>query len=298
MIILETHIVPEGIDGIRFSDYGQSAFSGFPSRKSFVKAIKRGEFLINGETATTARFIKTGQTIQHVDLEKNLRKIFPLKLDVVYEDEYLAVVNKPAGYEVSGNKYRTIVNALPHNLEKSLQPDALRHPMPVHRLDYLTSGLLIASKTRTILSRLGEMLAKREIQKRYRAVVIGKIKPEGRLLTPVNGKKSAARYNTVKTVNSLRSINLSLIDLWLETGRTHQLRIQLADAGYPILGDKMYGKEDLILKGKGLFLSAVELCFCHPITGEDLHIEIEQPAKFDRFMKGEEKRWRLYHEAN
>lgn len=294
MIILETHIVPEGVENIRFSDYGLRAFPVFPSRKSFIKAIKKGEFLLDGDIATTARFMKSGQIIQLIDLEETLPKIYKLKLEKIYEDDFMAVILKPAGIDVSGNKFRTVANALPYNLVNSTQSDALKYPRPVHRLDNPTSGLLLVAKTKRILTELGDMLAERKIAKRYRAVVIGDIPDEGVLLTSVNGKEAKSHYKKVCSVSSLKSKVLSLLDLWLETGRTHQLRIQLSDAGYPILGDKLYGKPDLILKGKGLFLSAVELKLQHPFTKEMLNINIDQPDKFSRYMNAEARRFEYY----
>jgi len=295
MIIVRKHVVPEGIKDIRFSDYGLQAFKEFTSRKSFIKAIKRGEFRIDGKLATTARYIKTGMEIELLDLEIAPPEAYAIKLDVVYEDEDLAVIFKPAGIEVSGNKFKTVNNALLNNVKLSSRDDALKIPRPVHRLDFPTSGLLLIAKTRSALPDLGRQFEDKVVQKRYRAVVMGQIPESGILNNPINGQSAESHYQLVSTVKSIKSGTLSLIDLWPKTGRTHQLRIHTAELGYPILGDSLYGPKGKILRGKGLFLCAVELNFKHPFTGEMIKIETEDPAKFAHFMQGEQRRWEKYH---
>ena len=147
MIVKETHLVPEGVSAVRLSGYARSAFTSIPSRKGVDKAIKRGELRVNGEPAGTGDWIKPGQLLELVDTQQNIPKTYRLSLEVVFEDDDLAVINKPPGIEVSGNKFKTITNALAGSLTASPQPDALPWPRPVHRLDYSTSGLLIVAKT-------------------------------------------------------------------------------------------------------------------------------------------------------
>ena len=102
-------------------------------------------------------------------------------------------------------------------------------------------------------------------------------------------------YVRIKTVRSIKNDWLSLIDLFPLTGRTHQLRIHMSKLGFPILGDKLYGTEGLILKGKGLFLSAVELTFPHPKNNKTVNIKIDEPEKFEVFLNREERRWVKYN---
>ena len=114
------------------------------------------------------------------ELEEN-RRLNNLEfiLEVIYEDDYLAIIDKPPGILVSGNKLKTIVNALPFNLQVSSQIDALINPLPVHRLDFPTSGLLLIAKTNNALVALGKMFEEKKISKIYHAITIGQMKPEG-----------------------------------------------------------------------------------------------------------------------
>ncbi len=291
MVIRETHIVPESTEKSRLSDYGINIFISFPSRKGIYKAIKRGEVFVNGETGSTGTWITPGAKIDLVDLQINPPKEFEISLKIIYEDEFIAVIDKPPGFEVSGNKYRTVENSLSHNIKKSSEPDALKWPRPVHRLDKPTSGLLIIAKTTSAQIDLGHQFENKKIKKRYRAVVIGKVDEKGFIDTPVNGLTAKTKFSPVRSVPSLKNKWLSLLDLHPATGRKHQLRIHLSEKGFPILGDKTYGVEGMILKGKGMFLCAVELTFTHPNTKKEINIKIDDPRKFRTFLDREKKRW-------
>ena len=296
MIVLKQHLVPESVSNIRLVDYVLNIFSGFSSRSGIKKSIKRGEILLNGEKTEQGIWVKPGQVIEYVNLQNKPPKVFDLKLDVVIEDDYLAVINKPAGISVSGNKYKTIVNALPFNLKPSAETDALKWPLPVHRLDYSTSGLLLVAKTKAVLTALGILFEKRQVKKKYRAIVVGKIPESGTIEIPINHQEAITRFVVVSHSRSLHTGWLSLVDLYPSTGRTHQLRIHLSAYGYPILGDKLYDKSEHVLKGKGLFLSAVELSFEHPILKTAISAGIEMPQKFARLIASQNRRWKKYYE--
>ncbi len=296
MKIKQTFIVPELNRAIRFVDYACEIITIIPSRSGIKKAIKRGELLLDGIKVEEGRWIKEGMEIQLGEIERKPLKIFPLALEVVFEDEYIAVINKPAGYEVSGNKYQTIYNALPRNLRISSEPDALLNPLPIHRLDYPTSGLLLIAKTRKARIELGKQLEEKKIKKRYRAIVQGKLEGNGELNEPIDEKESVSEYSCVKIVPSLQSEFLTLVDLWPHTGRTHQLRIHMAGIDHPIVGDKKYGNPDSMLKHKGLFLAAVELTFVHPVSGEILNVEINEPNKYKALLIRESQRWSKFRE--
>jgi len=255
------------------------------------KAIKKGMVLIDGEVANTGRWVATGQQIQLIDLALPPAKIYQFALPVIYEDEAIAVINKPAGIVVSGNQHRTVQNALAYNLTVSTAPDAFRIAKPVHRLDHATSGLLLIAKTRKARVFLGEQLETRQIQKRYQAVVVGKMEESGLIEEPITGKASSTRFECIQTVRSLRDDYLSFVNLFPLTGRTHQLRIHLSSVEHAIVGDKLYGVAGKTLKGKGLFLCAVGLAFTHPTTKETLTIKINAPAKFTSFMERAQRRW-------
>lgn len=146
MIIQETHLVPEGVKNVRLSGYARIAFPSIPSRKGADKLIKRGELRINGKAAGTGDWVAPGQLLERIDSQRNAPKAYHRRLDVVFEDNDLAVINKPPGIEVSGNKFKTVENALSDNLYPSARADALPWARPVHRLDYSTSGLLLIAK--------------------------------------------------------------------------------------------------------------------------------------------------------
>jgi len=295
MKIIDEHTVPEGVSNIRLIDYLPGIFLLTPSRSSLKKALKRSLILLDGEVTVGSRWMLTGQKISLLEDNTSLPKIFELLLEVVFEDEFLVVINKPSGFQVSGNNFKTIQNAILFNLETSGEKDALRLPRPVHRLDVPTSGLLIFAKTSLALMNLGKQLAEHKIKKRYRAIVTGKTPGSGIIDFPINNLEARTAYNTIQHCHSLKTGWLSLVDLFPETGRKHQLRIHLSKSGFPIVGDKRYSEKSPLLKGKGLFLSAVELNFNHPVNGKRMNMKVDQPEKFDALLAREESRWKKYN---
>ncbi len=293
-ISIEKHIIPEGIDGMRLDVYAFNIFQNLPSRKSAYKAIKRGEIRVNGEIREPNYRIYPGEYIEYIREQGKKSKPFPLILKIYYEDDWLAVIEKPPGYAVNGNQYRTIENALSFNLSPSNERDALKWPKPVHRLDSSTGGLLVAAKTSKAEVHFGRQFQNREIYKRYRALVIGRLEGYGCVKKPLDGRDAETIFQAVEHVPSLRNRWLTLVDLWPKTGRTHQLRRHLSEQGFPMLGDKLYGKRGEILKSKGLFLWAVEISLKHPVKEAPLNFRISEPEKFTSFLRREERRWRRY----
>lgn len=295
MLVLETHLVPHHISPTRFVDYALTVFTDIPTKSAMKKAIKRNSFLIDGSPLQTGTYITAGQTITRVDTEKAIEKFYKINLNILYEDEYLAIVNKPGGVIVSGNSFKTIVNALPLHLKKSNEKDALKVFKPVHRLDGPTSGLLMVAKTANSLALLGQMFENKEIDKEYMAIVCGKTDKNGVITSTIDGVHAHSSYELVKSVPSLQNNFLSLIRLKPHTGRTHQLRIHMSSVGHPIMGDASYGTEGQMLKGKGLFLCAVALEFTHPVTKENLKITTKLPAKYEALLIREQKRWHKFN---
>lgn len=294
MGIIKTHIVPEGVGEIRLYDYAQQLFTTIPSRKGIKKAIGREEIIVDGAKTSTGHWVKPGEKIDLLESSINPPKEYQLNLEVIYEDEYFAVINKPAGIPVSGNQFRTIQNALIGNIQSSKKEDALRWPKPIHRLDSPTSGLLLIAKTATALMKLGQLFENKEIQKKYCAIVMGETPENGTIDFKIEGADAKTDYKLLEVTSSLRSGHLSLLELFPKTGRTHQLRIHLSQLGFPILGDKLYGNEGNVLMGKGLFLCAVELQFNHPITNESMLLKIDAPHKFSSLLERENRRWLKY----
>ncbi len=298
MIVRQTHIVPEDTIEVRLYDYVSSIFPEIPSRSAIKKSITRGEILVQGEKAKTGTWIKPGQKVEWIDLERNAPKEYLLNFDIVYQDDHFAIVNKPGGIPVSGNQFKTMTNALVDKIKPSSEADALQWAKPVHRLDAATCGLLIVAKTAKSLMLLGQMLEQKEIDKKYCAIVKGEVPEEGEINSPIEEKRSHTEYKKVYTVPSLRNEALTFVDLYPKTGRTHQLRIHMAELGHPIMGDIIYDRAEVVFKGKGLFLCAVGLRFKHPITQEDLTITIDEPSKFDALMNREEKRFHKFNSKN
>ena len=291
MLILQEHTVPAKQPEIRLLDYALLIFSTIPSRSAMKKAIKSGSILVDGEIGHASSWVSENQKISLIDLENKPPKPLNINLEIIFEDEHIAVINKPAGIEVSGNKYYTIQNALIPNIRPSTEHNALKWPRPVHRLDRSTSGLLLVAKTAAALMNLGQQFENREIQKTYVAVLAGNLSGSGEINTPINGQDAVTYFKMIATYHSIKTQWLSLVELLPHTGRTHQLRIHMANHGFPIVGDKLYGSGPL-LRGKGLFLSAVAISFKHPESKKPIDIQINQPNKFDIFLNKEEYRWR------
>ncbi|MEN0051398.1 MAG: RluA family pseudouridine synthase [Bacteroidota bacterium] len=282
----ESHIVPTLENPIRLSDYLKGVFKTLPSRKGMKKAIQKGLVKVDSEVATTALFIQGGEEIVLYESSSEAKKpILELKLKVLYEDDYLAVVNKPAGILVNGNSFHTIENALPFNLTPSSQTDAFLRPQAIHRLDYPTSGVLMIGKTHQTVSALNQAFEKQKIAKTYYAVAIGEMKKAGIIERLVDGKVAYSKYIVQQSVPSEKYGFLNLLKLFPKTGRRHQLRQHLASIGHPILGDKTYGKEGLISYGNGLYLHAFSIGFEHPIDGKWMVVEMELPRKFGRIFE-------------
>lgn len=238
-----------------------------------------------------------GQTIDLLETPQSQPKIFELPLEILFEDHHMAAIHKPAGFSVSGNAYKTIYNALPYNLRKSTEPDALPWPTPVHRLDNQTSGILLISKTKTAQIALGNQFENHTIQKKYCAVVIGEVLKNGKINSPIEDKTAETDFEVVTVVNSLRFEHLSLLNVFPKTGRTHQIRIHLASIDHPIFGDKLYVEEKMLHRGKGLFLCAQEITYRHPKTSKEINLRIEIPHKFESLLLREQRRWKNYHKS-
>ncbi|PCH75662.1 MAG: RNA pseudouridine synthase [Flavobacteriaceae bacterium] len=296
MKIINTYIISSEEVGMRFNAYCEGFIEEFPSKSGVKKAILKGKLRLNGRFSKGDVWMQKGDAITVVDLELKPPKVFKLVLEVLYEDAFMAVVNKPAGVTVSGNQFKTIVNCLPFNLEVSTEKDALPWPLPVHRLDNLTSGVLLIAKTRKARVVLGQLFEDKKIQKTYHALVMGRLEGVGIMDDDIEGKKSKTAFKSVEIVPSLQNDFLSLMELSPFTGRTHQIRIHLATLGFPILGDTLYAEKTL--QHKGLFLVATKISFLHPILNDEICIEMPLPSKFKNRMQNEKTRWDRFHTQN
>ena len=284
MHLIETFLSEKLENPIRFQEFGVGIFKTVPTKSGIKKAIKKGLVFIDGNLATTSKYIYGGEKIELYESETSTTfKRLKLDLEVLFEDDYLAIIYKPAGILVSGNKFVTIANGLTQNLQKSNQLDAVK-PQPIHRLDYPTSGLLLIGKTSAAIIELSKLFKNKEIQKTYFAITIGKMKTQGFINYTIDEKESYTDYKVIKTVKSERFDFLNLVKLQPKTGRKHQLRKHLLSIKNPILGDKEYFLKHQILNGKGLFLHASTLDFTHPFSKEKVSISKEVPKKFTKIF--------------
>jgi len=294
-MILHSFYVPLLSERTRIFNYVCVHLSGvFPSKNGVKKAFKKEMILLNGKIALSGEWLAEGDKIEVKAQDFSAFKIFPLKFEVLFEDEFMAVIYKPAGFPVSGNYYKTIQNALPYNLSISKEEDALILPRPVHRLDKLTSGLLLVAKTRSAQINLGRQFEAQQISKTYVALVKGSLEGAGKVDKSIDHQHAKTFYKSLRVDKSLSYSDVSMVELQPITGRTHQLRIHMAHMGHPIVGDAVHDSEK-VLKGKGLFLSACKVSFIHPINQLNQTFEISLPSKFDAFLKREKRRWNKFH---
>jgi len=280
------------------ADYAQLNNLGF-SRTNIQKLIREGKVFINSRAVNKPhQKLNAHDQLQIFLPEKQKSELTgeDIRLDIVYEDADLLVINKPVGLVVHpapGNRQHTLVNAL---LGRSMELSDINQNRPgiVHRLDKETSGLLVVAKNNPSHLNLVKQFSRHSIQRKYVAIVSGRVEfdedvievPIGR--HPLKRKNMAVSFNEnskyaktfYKTLKRAKSY--SLLELTPFTGRTHQLRVHLAYLGYPILGDSKYGRKDSFTR---LALHAQEIGFVHPATNKFVHFSSKLPLEFQEFVK-------------
>ncbi|MDC6350958.1 RluA family pseudouridine synthase [Zeaxanthinibacter sp. PT1] len=266
---------------MRLQEYGVGIFEATATKSALKKLLKKKCISVDGITASTATMIRGGETI-HLNLPtiQKPTKFLELPLEVRYEDEFLAAINKPAGIAVSGNKFRTIANALPFNLKDSSESDSCI-PQPVHRLDFPTTGILLVGKTASCIRALNRMFEDKQVDKTYYAITMGIMEPIDEIRVPLDEKIAHTTFQILASVPSEKYGQLNLLRLHPKTGRRNQLRRHLAGIGHPILGDRKYGSE---FKGTRLYLHAASLEFRHPIQERLIYIEASLPPYFNKIF--------------
>lgn len=267
------------------------------SRNKISKAIKEELVFVNDKSVSASYKVKAGDVITFSIKEEEI-DVVPEKmdLDIVYEDEYLAIINKPSGMVVHpalGNYSHTLVNGLLYHFNKISNNNSIR-PGIVHRLDKDTSGLMIVAKDDKTHELLSDMIKSREIDRRYLALVWGIVSHDrGRIEAPIGRDINNRQQYTVTDINGKDSItnfivlerlkNVSLLECKLETGRTHQIRVHMNYIGHPIVNDPVYGRRKVI-NDFGQMLHSYKLEFVHPITKKTLSFEQEPPLEFNKIL--------------
>lgn len=298
-LILE---VDETDAGLRLDAYLAAHIDGW-SRARLQRLIEAGDVLVNSRLAKAAHKVSASDEIE-VELTPPPESNFApenIPLDIVFEDEHIVVVNKPAGLVVhpaAGVYSGTLANALAYHFQRLSNAGSVR-PGIVHRLDKDTSGLLVVAKTEAAHENLGEQFRAREVFKLYVALVYGVVKEQsGRIEQPIardprnrtrmaivaGGRGALSLYRVRRSYNAF-----TLLEVELKTGRTHQIRVHLAWLKHPVVGDALYdgGRDNSvqdvqlrarIRKLKRQFLHAEQLGFRHPETGEELKFFAALPA--------------------
>ena len=269
------------------------------TRNSIQKLIENGSVKVNGVTPNKNYKLKGLEKISVLIPEPEVLDVAEqdIPIDIVYEDDDLLVVNKPKGMVVhpaAGNPDGTLVNALLFHCKGRLSSiNGVIRPGIVHRIDKLTSGLLIVAKNDSAHNKLAAQIKEHSFTREYQAICCGRFKDkQGTVDAPIGRSKYDRKKMCVTELNSKNAVThydvidefgqYSLVRFRLETGRTHQIRVHCAYIGHPVLGDEVYGKP---FKGiEGQCLHAKLIGFIHPTTGEYMEFDSELPDYFQSML--------------
>ncbi len=296
---MDTYIVDEEKAGIRI-DKAIVLIEDTLSRVAIQRLLDEGNILVNGKTTKSSYKTKIGDEI-------TIQKETPKKVDIIaqdipieilYEDKEIIVVNKPKGIVVhpaNGNPDGTLVNAIMNLCGNSLSGIGGEiRPGIIHRLDKDTSGVLIVAKNDIAHINISNQIKNRQTKKIYIALVRGVIKeneatidmPIGRskkdrkkMAVTKDGKEAITHFKVLK-----RYENFTLLEIKIDTGRTHQIRVHLAEIGYPIVGDYIYSNGKNPFNVEGQMLHARQIEFVHPTTGKEMKIEAPIPEYFQNII--------------
>ncbi len=299
--------VDEGAVGLRLDVFLNSHFPQY-SRSYFNRLIKNGLVLVNNKPSKSGYLLRLNDhiSLEFVSTEIRMEPV-SMPIDIVYEDEDIIVINKPAGMVVhpgKGNETNTLVNALLHYTTELADSGAYFRPGIVHRLDKDTSGLLVVAKNDRALWRLRKQFDTKQIHRVYWALLWGDLQEESgtikeaiarsrknpiKFVVDVRGKEAITHYRVLK-----RFQYVTLVEFKLQTGRTHQIRVHAHYLRHPVVGDQLYnGRENQLLRlpqnlrkrGSHLLkllkrqaLHAKKLSLIHPSSGQRLQFEVPLPA--------------------
>ncbi|EHQ90327.1 RluA family pseudouridine synthase [Desulfosporosinus youngiae] len=265
------------------------------SGRKIQKLTRQKGILLNKKKVFLQRKIKSGDILRVATLEDFSYGVEPEQgpLEILYEDDYLIVLNKPTGLLVhpAGQTSRgTLSNYLAYYYQEQ---NAINTVRPIHRLDRETSGCIVFAKDSHTQALLDKSLKIRSLKRTYRAVVNGIVNPPlGTINAPIGphptkpnrravnqkGDPAITHYKTLQSFSEA-----SLLELTLDTGRTHQIRVHLAYLGHPIIGDRMYGKGSALITGQALH--AFSLRFPHPVEQGEIMVEASYPTNFLRVLE-------------
>lgn len=270
------------------------------SRSNAQKRIKNGLVTLNGKTEDkVSRTLKIGDNVGITIVAPEPIELIPqnIPLDIVYQDEYLAVINKQQGLTVhpAGGSYKdTLVNALLYHIKDLSGINGDIRPGIVHRLDKDTSGLMVIAKNDFAHVNLSQQIASKECRRIYYALTEGVFKEDSgiidqplfrsktdrkKIAVDPDGRQAITLFNVVERFSAN-----TLVRFELKTGRTHQIRVHSAFIGHPIAGDKVYGFKKQRFDLNGQLLHSKEITFTHPKTGESMHFDSELPDYFRRIL--------------
>lgn len=269
------------------------------SRSKVAKLIKDGLITVNGNRITSSYKIKENDVIDLILNDEEVVDLKPEKmdLDIVYEDDYLAIINKKSGIVVHpavGNYSHTLANGLMYHFNTISNSKTIR-PGIVHRLDKDTSGLMVVAKNDEVHEKLADMIKNKKVERKYLALVWGVVRhekgmidaPIGRdinnrqkyVVTDINSKDSVTHFKVLKRYN-----DVTLLECKLDTGRTHQIRVHMEYIKHPIVNDPVYGKRKII-NSFGQMLHSKSIKLKHPVSGEELFFEVRPPKEFTEIVE-------------
>lgn len=270
------------------------------SRSKVSKMIKNEEILVNGKKTKNSYILKENDLVEVGEIKEEIMQALPEKmdLDIIYEDDDVIVVNKPNGMVVHpavGNKSKTLVNGLLYHSKNLSTINGEFRPGIVHRIDAYTTGLLMVAKNDKAHKILAKELEEKKTTRKYIALVWGIINTDtGTIDAPIGRDINDRKKMAVTDINSKDAIthfkvierysNATSIELKLETGRTHQIRVHMNYIGYPVVNDPVYGRRKLI-DNTGQCLHAKTLGFIHPTTHEYMEFDSPLPPCFENILK-------------
>lgn len=292
--------VEKNIEGLRL-DKALTLLDSRNSRVYFANLIKNSSILVNNQYVSPSYKVKENDiiSIEYIEKESNTDLLpYEYQLDIVYEDDYLLVINKPKGLVVhpgDGHHNDTLVNALIYAKKELSTVNGLERIGIVHRIDKDTSGLLLICKDNFTHKEIAKQLEDHSMHREYIALVDGVIRTDsGKIIGKIgrdknnrlkmaidnqNGKEAITHFEVVE-----RFSKYTLIKCRLETGRTHQIRVHMSSIGYPLVGDKLYGGSTN-LYNNGQLLHAYKLTFFHPILKKEISLEVNLPQYFNDVLE-------------